>query len=85
MSYNCLAGKLLPRHNSGRFYFFAQKGVIHFQNSKKTADHTNSIVLRIPKKVNIFEIGSLEVYDRGEGVTQGLHSIASLHVLTYAG
>ena len=31
------------------------------------------------KRVNIFKIGSLEVYDRGGG-SQGLHCIASLHV-----
>ena len=35
----------------------------------------------ISQKVNIFEIGSLEVYDRGGGGAQVLHCIASLHVL----
>ena len=34
------------------------------------------------KKVKIFEIGSLEVYERG-GVAQGRHWIASLHVYVY--
>ena len=38
----------------------------------------------IPKKVNLIEIGSLEVYERGGGVSQGLHCIASLHVPIYA-
>ena len=64
MSYNSLAQKVLPRHNLVRFYFFAQKGVYNFQNSKKKADQINSIVLRIPKRLNIFEIGSLEVLPR---------------------
>ena len=48
MSYNSLAQKVLPRHNSVRFCFFAQKGVFNCQNKKKTADQINSIVLRIP-------------------------------------
>ena len=40
------------------------------------------MVLRIPKKINIFEIGSLEEYDRvgAGGGAQGLYCIASLHV-----
>ena len=32
MSYNSLAQKVLPHHNSVRFCSFAQKGVFNFQN-----------------------------------------------------
>ena len=51
---------MLPRHISVRFCFFAQKGVLKFQNKKFYCPKDS-------KKVNIFEIGLLEVYDGGGG------------------
>ena len=65
MSYKSLAQKVLPRQNSVRFCFFAQKGVFNFQNSKKNGWPDKFYCPKDSKKVNIFEIGSLGVYDRG--------------------
>ena len=56
---------------------------INFQNSIKNGWPDKLYCPKDSKKVNIFEIGSLEVYDRGGGVAHGLHCIASLHVFFY--
>ena len=50
MSYNSLAQKVLPNHNSVRFCFFAQKGVFNFQNSKKNGWPDKFYCLRIPDR-----------------------------------
>ena len=47
---------------SVRFWFFAQKGVFNFR--KKNCWPIIIICPKDSKKVNIFKIGSLEVYDR---------------------
>ena len=81
MSYKSLAQKVLPRQNSVRFCFLPKKGSLIFKIQKNGCPD-KFYCPKDSKKVNIFEIGSLEVYYRG-GVAQGLHCIASLHVYIY--
>ena len=58
--------KVLPRRISVRFYFFAIKEALISEIQKKGWPHI-IISPKDSKKVNIFEIGSLEVYNRGGG------------------
>ena len=76
--------KSATTHNLVRFCFFAQKGVFNFQNSKKTANHINCIAQKgkDSKKINIFEIGSLEVYDRGGGLPR-VYTVLRPYMYTY--
>ena len=64
------------------FAFLPKKGSLIFK-IQKNGWPDKFYCPKDSKKVNIFEIGSLEVYDRGGGVAQGLHCIASLHVYIY--
>ena len=52
-----------------------KKGSLIFEIEKKRLTRYNYSSLS--KKINIFEIGSLEIYDMGGGVARGLHCIAS--------
>ena len=77
----CIWVTIVPhkKHYFVRFCFFTKNGVFIFRNSKKKGWPDIIICPKVSKKVNIFEIVSLEVYDRGGGA-QVLHCIASLRV-----
>ena len=50
-----------------RYVIFLPKKDLYFSKFKKNGRPDITICLKDSKKVNIFEIGSLEVYDRGVG------------------